>query len=212
MIHSLDDGLAIEALSPAGFFRQLHPNKSGKACWMRASFVVKPCPLLRLAPLAILVTAPMNVRAEAAKSLRIPAEMNTIISSIKTYRINCGELPPPELGLQALVTRPESRADKRWIKVADRIPTDPWNRPYRYVAGDGYPGGFGIYCCGKDGVSATRGNDPDDINSWGDPEFQPPDSPAVRRAKLGVAGVGLAVLSFCLGAKAAGVIGRRGEG
>jgi general secretion pathway protein G len=147
-------------------------------------------------------------RAESAKSLRVQGDINAIDSSVKTYRLNCGELPPPEFGLHALVTRPKSLGpDKRWVKIADRIPIDPWNQPYRYVAGDGYPKGFGIYCCGKDGLSATQGNDPDDINSWRDPNEDLPDSPGVKKMKLSLAGGGLAAVSFYLGT----LVARRGR-
>jgi general secretion pathway protein G len=150
--------------------------------------------------LILFLAIPTASRAESAKSLRVQGDINAIDSSVKTYRLNCGGLPPPDLGLQALVARPASLGpDTRWVKIADRIPMDPWNQPYRYVAGDGYPKGFGIYCCGKDGLSATQGNDPDDINSWSDPNEALPDSPRAKRMKLSLAGGGLAAVSFYIG-------------
>ncbi|HEV7282691.1 MAG TPA: hypothetical protein VGN57_20970 [Pirellulaceae bacterium] len=59
-------------------------------------------------------------------------------------------------------------------ELAFRMPIvpekDPWNRPYRCVVIADAQGAdrFGFYSTGRDGVSATGGNDPDDINSWSD--------------------------------------------
>ena len=47
---------------------------------------------------------------------------------------------------------------------------DIWGNPYHIVheQRDGAPFPFvGIYSCGQDGVSHTTGNDPDDLNTWG---------------------------------------------
>ena len=41
-----------------------------------------------------------------------------------------------------------------------------WGRPPIYVVNPELPDGFGFYLLGEDGVSATQGDDPDDINSW----------------------------------------------
>ncbi|WP_367872936.1 type II secretion system protein GspG [Luteolibacter sp. Populi] len=107
--------------------------------------------------------------SEGAKSERIPGDLNSISSAIKSYRNLAGELPPPGLGLQALITRPASLpAGKPWRQSLFSIPLDPWSRPYRYVAGEGLKDGFGLYSCGPDGVSKTAGNDPDDLNTWSD--------------------------------------------
>jgi type II secretion system protein G len=140
--------------------------------------------------------------------MRVEADFNAIGSSIKTYQLNTGQLPPAELGLQALVTRPKSLPEgARWAKIMDRIPTDPWNRPYHYLAGDSFPDGFGIYSCGKDGVSASYGNDRDDRNTWTDPGADPPGNPVVMQIKIILLGAALTGLSFYLGRVSA----RRGD-
>jgi hypothetical protein len=51
---------------------------------------------------------------------------------------------------------------------------DPWGNPYKCVSlpQDAANGRLrqGIYSPGPDATSATSGNDPDDINSWSDPD------------------------------------------
>jgi hypothetical protein len=41
-----------------------------------------------------------------------------------------------------------------------------WQDPPRYLISDKISGGCGFYIVGEDGISASSGNDPDDINSW----------------------------------------------
>ena len=41
-----------------------------------------------------------------------------------------------------------------------------WDNPPVYVVDPSLPDGFGFYLEGEDGVSASRGEDPDDVNSW----------------------------------------------
>ena len=132
--------------------------------------------------------------------MRVEADFNAIGSAIKTYQIITGQLPPSELGLQALITRPDSLpAGARWTKIMDRIPTDPWNQPYHYLAGDSFPLGFGLYSCGKDGFSASHGNDRDDRNTWSDPGADPPGNPLVKQITMILLGAAFTGLSFYLG-------------
>ncbi len=87
--------------------------------------------------------------------------------AIELYQNTTGELPPPGAGFNSLVERPQTLpADRKWVRIMDRIPRDPWEKPYQYLVGDGFPLGYGIYSKGPDGNSATQGNDADDYNSW----------------------------------------------
>lgn len=86
------------------------------------------------------------------------------------YRLNAETMPSATSGLRALVERPHDLpADFKWVQIMSKIPIDPWGAEYRYVLGEDYPDGFGLYSRGPDGVSATLGNDEDDINSWSGP-------------------------------------------
>ena len=54
------------------------------------------------------------------------------------------------------------------ILLTDDKLVDLWGNPRRVIAEDRENGVFiGIYSAGMDGESSTNGNDPDDINSWG---------------------------------------------
>ena len=168
-------------------------------------------PLRIVVPLLILIGGVDRCFAETTRQQRAFADFNVIGSAIKTYKVNTGELPPPEVGLKALIERPASlRADQRWIQVLLKLPSDPWNNPYRYLAGEGLEDGFGLYSCGPDGISATAGNDPDDLNSWSDKAPAEPSWASRWKLLALVGGAVVAAGSFMLGYRVAMKEARRG--
>jgi hypothetical protein len=82
--------------------------------------------------------------------------------------VEWAEIGEPQLSVDEIDAWLSGRASK---DVADRMvdiaENDPWGRPYRVVALAGESDErLGFYSVGRDGVSASGGNDPDDINSW----------------------------------------------
>jgi len=51
-----------------------------------------------------------------------------------------------------------------WKPYLDKLPNDPWGRPYQY-ANPGVNGEIDIYSLGGDGVVGGEGNDAE-IGSW----------------------------------------------
>ncbi len=100
---------------------------------------------------------------DGAKLQRVDADFNAIGSSLKTYKLNAGNYPTQQQGLEALVTKPSSTpVPRRWTKIADRVPTDPWNNPYGYkFPGTKDPSEFELFSMGKDGQAGTE----DDLSS-----------------------------------------------
>jgi hypothetical protein len=43
---------------------------------------------------------------------------------------------------------------------------DLWDTPPIYIKDKTLPDGYGFYLAGEDGISKSRGRDPDDLNSW----------------------------------------------
>jgi general secretion pathway protein G len=91
-------------------------------------------------------------------------------TSLTTYRIQMGDYPSTSDGLQALVTRPATRAE-RWrgpYIEGGKVPMDPWSEPYQYA----YPGPrnkerrlYDLWSKGPDKQSGTE----DDIGNWDAP-------------------------------------------
>ena len=86
---------------------------------------------------------------------------------LTSYRVDVGDYPTTEEGLQALFTAPAGKTD-RWrgpyVTDGTKFPiTDPWGEPYQYR----YPGvhNKGSYDCWSKGPDRADGTD-DDIGNW----------------------------------------------
>lgn len=90
---------------------------------------------------------------DGAKLQRVTSDFNVISSAINTYKLNAGSAPTTAQGLEALVKKPSSTPiPKRWTKLADEIPLDPWQVPYQYRnPGKKDTSTFEIYTKGPDG-------------------------------------------------------------
>ena len=60
-----------------------------------------------------------------------------------------------------------------------------------YIENNDLPNGFGFCLKGEDGVSTSRGNDPDDVNSWDFQSAQYYRDRVKRSARILVAGISL---------------------
>ena len=101
---------------------------------------------------------------ESITRLFVTSSMKTPLTS---YRIDLGDYPSTEEGLQALLVAPQGKAD-RWKGpyldvTANKLPVDAWGEAYIYR----YPGvknklGFDLSSKGPDKTEGT----PDDIGNW----------------------------------------------
>ena len=88
----------------------------------------------------------------------IESDFISISSALKTYKINAGHYPSTEQGLQALVERPTTPPlPEDWVKIADKVPIDPWKNEYRYrCLPEGSPNPFELISNGQDGIEGTK--------------------------------------------------------
>ena len=84
---------------------------------------------------------------------------------LQAYKLDVGNYPTTEEGLEALVRAPSGR-EARWRgPYLEEVPLDPWNNPYQYrfpgsrnISG---PRGYDIWSHGPDGVESAN-----DIGNW----------------------------------------------
>ncbi|MFT4175761.1 MAG: type II secretion system major pseudopilin GspG [Luteolibacter sp.] len=94
---------------------------------------------------------------EGAKLQRVEGDFNAISAALKTYKLNAGTYPSTQQGLGALVNKPTTTPiPRRWTKLADSVPKDPWGEDYLYR----FPGSkdaseFELISKGKDGQLDT---------------------------------------------------------
>ena len=89
-------------------------------------------------------------------------QIKHIKSGLLTYRMDVGELPSTEQGLQALVKAPGELAEYwRGPYLDDDVPLDPWRTPYRYERRADAPRGYVLYSLGADKKAGGEGNNAD---------------------------------------------------
>jgi len=94
----------------------------------------------------------------------VDSELARIEGGLQNYLAYNGSYPTTAQGLQALVARPTTEpVPKRWTQALNKLPVDPWQRPYKYQnPGTHNKDKFDIYSTGEDGQDGTS----DDIGNW----------------------------------------------
>ncbi len=105
----------------------------------------------------------MKKIGSGAKVKQADADFRSLDSALAMYKLNGGNYPTTQQGLQALVVKPTTTpVPRRWTPVMDKIPNDPWNNPYGYrFPGKKDTAEFEIFTKGPDGIENT----PDDQSS-----------------------------------------------
>ncbi|MBB1604529.1 type II secretion system major pseudopilin GspG [Variovorax sp. UMC13] len=121
--------------------------------------------LVIIGVLAALIVPNVIGRADDARATAAKTDVNNIMQALKLYRLDNQRYPTAEQGLQALVTRPTTGpAAPNWKPYVDKLPNDPWGRPYQYL-NPGIKGEIDVLSLGADGQPGGEGNNAD-IGSW----------------------------------------------
>ena len=91
------------------------------------------------------------------------AQVEAFARALDTYRLDVGQYPTPEEGLNALLTRPNNVAKWNGPYLQKAVPPDPWGRHYLYRA-PGVADDFDIVSYGKDGQPGGTGDAADVTN------------------------------------------------
>ncbi len=116
-----------------------------------------------IALLAAMIVPNVIGRPDEARVTAAKADLRTVASALKTYRLDNGAYPTTEQGLAALVERTSVEpVPARWPEdgYLPDVPTDPWGRPYVYRS-PGQDRGFDLISYGKDGKEGGEGLDAD---------------------------------------------------
>ena len=110
-----------------------------------------------------------NVFGNVGKAQRTKAksDIQAIESALTMYKLDNFKYPSTDVGLDALVQRPNDPTVKNWREggYVRRISKDPWGNPYQYI----FPGTHGqeydLYSFGADGQEGGEGENAD-IGNW----------------------------------------------
>ena len=96
-------------------------------------------------------------------------DIRHLSATIDAFRDQYGVYPPPETRKEELVGTTNATLNTLRIRFieSERRLFDPWGNAFVVVApGKHNTNSVDLYSLGRDGRSATDGNDPDDINNW----------------------------------------------
>jgi len=88
------------------------------------------------------------------------AQIDALEKALDQYRLDTGHYPSTELGLGALLQRPQNEPKWNGPYLRKSVPPDPWGRPYQYRA-PGEKGEFDLLSYGKDGTPGGSGENAD---------------------------------------------------
>ena len=119
--------------------------------------------------LAGLIIPRIMGRPEEARRMKGRIQIESIETALKLYRLDNGEYPSTEQGLEALVESPTvGQLPKAWRKGGylekGKVPKDPWGNDYIYLC-PGLHDDFDLMSYGADGEPGGEDNNAD-INSW----------------------------------------------
>ncbi|MFN9746562.1 MAG: type II secretion system major pseudopilin GspG [Betaproteobacteria bacterium] len=121
--------------------------------------------LVIIGVLGALIVPNLFSSLDDARTTAARTDINTLVQALKRYRLDNQRYPSTEQGLAALVTRPTTGAvPPNWKPYLDKLPTDPWGRPYQYL-NPGVRGEIDVFSFGADGQAGGEGTDAD-IGSW----------------------------------------------
>ena len=119
--------------------------------------------------LAGLIVPRIMGRPDEARRAKARIQIESLETALKLYRLDNGNYPSTEQGLQALVEPPAAGAlAKNWRQGGylekNKVPKDPWDNDFVYIS-PGAHGDYDLTSRGADGAPDGEGKNKD-INSW----------------------------------------------
>ena len=121
--------------------------------------------LVIIGVLAALIVPNVLDRADDARVMAARTDANNLMQALKLYKLDNQRLPTPEQGLNALLVKPTmGPIPPNWKPYLEKLPNDPWNRPYQYLL-PGIKGEFDVMSFGADGAAGGEGKNAD-VGTW----------------------------------------------
>ncbi len=114
--------------------------------------------------LATLLIPRIMERPEEARRVKAKMDIVTIESALKLYKIDSGEYPTTEQGLEALIKKPDANpVPPKWREggylEGNSVPKDPWGNAYYYVSPSEDGKDYEIVSYGRTGQPGGTGRD-----------------------------------------------------
>ena len=117
--------------------------------------------------LAAIVVPRVMDEPDRARVTKAKQDIQAMVTALNMYRLDNYVYPSTEQGLEALVRRPSGQPEApNWRPggYLDRLPVDPWGRPYQYLY-PGVHGEFDVWTFGANGMPGGEGINAE-IGNW----------------------------------------------
>ena len=114
--------------------------------------------------LAAFIVPKLMDRPDAARVAKAKSDIGAVESALNLYRLDNHRYPATDDGLEALIERPANAPAWKEGGYLDRLPVDPWGKPYQYLS-PGVHGTVDIFSYGADGAEGGDGANAD-IGNW----------------------------------------------
>jgi general secretion pathway protein G len=116
--------------------------------------------------LAAVIAPTVIGKVDTAQIAKVRADIKSMETALKMYRLDNFSYPTTEQGLRALVTNPNDPTVRNWSPggYVDSLQRDPWGNGYHYL-NPGTHGEIDIYTLGRDGRPGGEGLDTD-LGNW----------------------------------------------
>ncbi len=117
--------------------------------------------------LAGLIVPRLMDEPDKARIVKARMQIESLMTAVKKYKLDVGEYPSTEQGLNALVEKPtvgKIPSSYPANGYLSKVPKDPWNNDYVYIS-PGEHDDVEIISYGADGEEGGEGSNAD-ISSW----------------------------------------------
>lgn len=146
-------------------FRPMHSSRFPRGFTLIEVMVV----VIVITLLAALVAPNVFRNLGTAKEGAARSQMEMLTAALDAYRLDNGQYPTTQQGLQALWSEPDvAPRPPAWNGpyLRKRVPNDPWKTPYVYrFPGEENPHGFDLLTLGADAQPGGEGENAD-IRAW----------------------------------------------
>ncbi len=115
---------------------------------------------------AVIVPRVMD-EPDRARVTKARQDVQALVTALNMYKLDNYQYPSTQQGLEALVRQPSGQPEAANWKPGgyiDRLPNDPWGRPYQYL-NPGLKGEIDVWSFGANGMPGGEGIN-GEIGNW----------------------------------------------